>query len=134
DIGISAFSGCKKLAALTLPPALQVLRESAFSKCASLAEMAIPGGLSEIKPNTFAGCTGLRRVVIPPNVKKISRYAFAGCTNLEWVECEEPERFEAALLDTPCWRKAHSDTPRGERLPLDLVGNRSGRRLIERGY
>lgn len=93
-----------------------------------------PAGIRELKQGVFSGCKNLQRVAIPQSVESISRYAFTGCDHLQWVECEAPERFEAAFLDTPYWRNTHNALPGRKRLPLELVGHRSGKLLNERGY
>ena len=94
----------------------------------------MPTSIKELKEGVFSGCTELRHVVIPNSVHSVSRYAFTGCVNLGHVECENPKRFEAALLDTPYWKNTHEESMARKRLPLELVGNRSGKLLNNRGY
>lgn len=133
-ISLSAFKGCAALKELVLPDGLEKINESAFSGCCSLTEMIIPHGITELKSGLFSGCTGLRRVVIPASVQMISRYTFSGCKNLEDVVCEKPERFEAALLETPYWKRTYPHRHGQKRLPLGLVGTRSGKTLNALGY
>lgn len=133
-IGLAAFSDCSALQEVCLPDGLEELRESAFSGCQSICEVLIPMSIKELRRGVFSGCTQLRRVVIPTSVQIVSRYAFTGCVNLERVECEAPERFEAALLDTPYWKNTYGESIVRKRLPLELVGDKSGKMLNDRGY
>ena len=133
-IGSSAFFGCTAMTSLQLPDGLKELRRSAFGGCAKLTHITIPSGITKLEQGVFSGCSELRQVVIPDSVAEISRYAFTGCVNLKVVECNAIERFASALLDTPYWKKNHLDDPMPVRLALDMVGNRSGKYLRERGY
>lgn len=133
-ISLGAFSGCSALQEVCLPDGLEELWENAFSGCRAIREVMIPMSIKELKSGVFSGCTQLRRVVIPTSVQTVSRYAFTGCVNLEQVECEAPERFEAALLDTPYWKNTYGESIVRKRLPLELVGDRSGKLLNDLGY
>lgn len=106
----------------------------AFANCKNITQLRIPKGITKLEQSVFSGCSGLQKVVILSGVLSVSRYAFTGCPGLETVECSDPERFDDAFLDTPYWKNRHPDTPLPARLPLDLVGNRSGKMLIQRGY
>lgn len=134
EIGASAFCDCRALTDVLLPGGLRKINKNAFSGCKSICQITIPEGVLEIPEGTFSGCTQLRRVVLPQGVTRINRYAFDGCENLEYVECTDPDRFKNALIGTPFWRKYRPGTVLPVRLPLDLVGYRSGELLRQRGY
>lgn len=136
EIGFAAFGGCTALEQVTLPAALTVLSDNLFSGCSSLEEITLPEGLQELQKGAFSGCSSLRRIVIPDSVTQISRYAFLGCRKLEDVLFSQPERFPLAFCDTPFGSTSYSNIniriP--VRLPLELVGNHTGKELWNRGY
>ncbi len=110
-----------------------MLEENVLAGC-FLEDFEIPEGVTELERGVFFQCTQLKRITISESVTKISRYAFIGCTALESVNCSDPMRFEDALLDTPFWRKDHPNAVHFVWLPPDIVGNRLGKYLIEKGY
>lgn len=133
SISLGAFSGCAALKEVTLPSGLTELRENAFAGC-PITEIVIPHGITQLQQGVFAGCKELRRVVIPESVTTVSRYAFTGCAQLSQVECKDVQPFAAALLDTPFYACLQSDAHEKKRLPLHLVGSRSGKTLNDLGY
>jgi len=113
---------------------LTVLRDNLFSGCSSLEEIALPEGLQELQKGAFSGCSSLRRIVIPDSVTQISRYAFIGCEQLEEVVFPYADSFPMAFCDTPFWSTRYASVPAPARLPLELVGNHTGKELRNRGY
>ena len=134
EISCCAFAECESLKAAVLPATVTQIHYEAFRGCTGLTEVRIPGGITELPRGVFSQCTGLCRVEIPESVVQISRYAFTGCEKLEAVACAAPERFEAAFLDTPFWKKRHPDRRRPIRMPLNLVGLHTGKELRDLGY
>jgi hypothetical protein len=102
-----AFSGCGKLAQVTLPSTLEYIGDraftgtalkavviprgvktigrSAFNGCTSLASVTIPNSVREIDVSAFSGCTSLASITIPDSVKEIGYKVFSGCTSLASV-------------------------------------------------
>ena len=75
-----AFSGCKNLSTLVLPPHFTSIPADAFYKCTTLTAITIPEGVTFIGEAAFYGCTGLRSVTIPASIACVSHQAFYGCS------------------------------------------------------
>lgn len=102
-IGVKAFTGCKNLKKVTLPPGLKVIPEDCFNNTA-LSEITFPEGLVAIGMNAFRNDTltvpadigftyttykvesELRSIVIPDSVRYIGSGAFVGRENLESIQ------------------------------------------------
>ena len=81
-----AFTGCKALKTITLPPSLKTIGEYAFYECESLTSLSIPNGVTSIDSYAFAYCEDLGSVSIPSSVSVIPSYAFYCCYQLSEVD------------------------------------------------
>ncbi|MGN1120066.1 MAG: leucine-rich repeat domain-containing protein, partial [Oscillospiraceae bacterium] len=85
SIGDLAFSGCTKLASVSIP-AVEALGEEVFRGCTALTTATIADGVTELSAQLFAGCTALKTVAIPSDsLVTIGDYAFTNCVSLEKV-------------------------------------------------
>ncbi|MBQ2011602.1 MAG: leucine-rich repeat protein, partial [Bacteroidaceae bacterium] len=55
EIGYSAFSGCKSLTSISIPPLVTMIGDYAFLGCSSLTSISIPE-VCEVEENTFLDC------------------------------------------------------------------------------
>lgn len=85
-IGGGAFSGCKSLTSVTIPPCVTSVGEGAFYGCSNLTSVTIPAGVMNVGRSSFCGCEGLKTVVISEGVKSIGDYAFSRCYGLATVK------------------------------------------------
>ena len=81
-IGNSAFSSCKSLTSITIPPSVTAIGNSAFSWCESLTSITIPPSVTSIGNDAFSGCKSLASIAIPPSVTTIGDHAFSWCKSL----------------------------------------------------
>jgi len=84
-IGVSAFSCCSALKAVTLPEGIEEIEEYAFCDCTSLASMHFPAGLKRIGRMAFYECGELASVIFPAGLEIIEDSAFGSCSALESV-------------------------------------------------
>ena len=77
-----AFSHCTALASLTLPASLTFLGAGAFSGCLALTSLTLPATLTRIGDGAFSGCTALTSVILPAALTSLGKNAFSGCTAL----------------------------------------------------
>ena len=82
SIGVSAFSGCNLLQAISIPDGVEFIGAGAFQECHALVSIALPAALEAVQNNTFNGCTGLAQVTFPANLRTIASNAFTGCSSL----------------------------------------------------
>ena len=82
---IGGFSGCEKLAAITLPDSVTTIDNKAFYKCTSLTSMTLPDSVTSIGDYAFYECKSLTSVIIPGSVTTIDNKAFYKCTSLTSV-------------------------------------------------
>lgn len=61
-VAMNAFSGCRQLQQVELPPHLQFIDNLAFYDCKALRQVILPADMKEIMTSAFAGCSGLNRV------------------------------------------------------------------------
>jgi len=78
-IGESAFEGCSKVTAVTIPTSITHIDYAAFNSCYSLAAITIPGSVTSIGEGAFSECHRLQAVNIPASVTSIGKRAFASC-------------------------------------------------------
>ena len=105
-IGEKAFSGIKKMAMVSLPNTIKLIKKEAFSNT-NIVEVNIPKSLECIEEGVFKGCknlekvvipdsinriekemfksSGIKEILIPDNIIEIGKDAFYGCGNLEKV-------------------------------------------------
>ena len=82
---IGGFSGCEKLAAITLPDSVTTIDNKAFYKCTSLTSVTLPDSVTLIGNEAFNGCKSLTSVTIPDSVTSIEDGIFENCTSLTTV-------------------------------------------------
>ena len=63
EIGADAFSGCQKLATITLPAGLKTMKTGLFNNCTSLVTLTIPNTVNRMEVNIFIGCTNLANII-----------------------------------------------------------------------
>ena len=83
-ISAAAFSGCKKVTAITLPDGLDSIAESAFYFCFALNTINIPATVRTIGQQAFTGCFSLTSVAIPSTDISIGYLAFTYVPNVEY--------------------------------------------------
>jgi len=88
-IGYDAFSNCRLLARIELPPTITEIRDDAFSNGKSLVQVKLPHGLKWMGERTFADCTSLKLIRIPETVEELGFRVFVNCRNLVSVELME---------------------------------------------
>ena len=82
-IAASAFSGCDRIASVTIPATLEEIGDEAFKGCENLSSITFAGQVETIGKQAFDGCKKLTAVSI--NAKHIGESSFAYC-NLRSVE------------------------------------------------
>lgn len=75
-IGDHAFSSCKSLASITIPPSVTAIGDSAFYGCSSLTSITIPPSVNTIGKQAFFECNSLTSITISPGVNTIGDCAF----------------------------------------------------------
>ena len=81
-IGNSAFSRCKSLTSITIPPSVTSIGSGAFFWCSCLTSIAIPPSVINIGSRAFSGCKSLTSITISPSVTSIGHSAFSYCSSL----------------------------------------------------
>ena len=99
----SAFYGCEKLMAITLPETIVSIGEGAFRNCSSLKELEIPEGVKSLGERTFQNCVSLSRVAIPSSVEEIPTYCFYLCEKLSEVGIAEGVRRIGSYAFQSCY-------------------------------
>lgn len=84
-IGNRAFSKCKKLKEVNLPPKLKEIENYAFEECDQIKELIIPETVTKIGRGAFYGCKSLEKICLPKALQELGSDVFKGCQNLEWV-------------------------------------------------
>lgn len=77
-IGGSAFSGNKKLKALTITKT-RYIDSFAFANCTNLEKVNIKNGVKYIDESAFEGCERLKKVTLPRTLSIIASTAFSDC-------------------------------------------------------
>ena len=110
-----AFSECKSLTTLILPPGLTEINDHAFYRCKSLdtiqfpehlrriggqafyfcgfPSIELPDSLEILEESAFFKCTQLTYVRIPKIVRFIGKWAFHGCNRLQYLEIRHDPDF-----------------------------------------
>ncbi len=84
----SLFSGCTKLASITIPDTVESISEKAFYGCSTLGSITIPESTNKIGNSAFEGCTGLTKLTLPISFNSIgtdNTPIFSSCTNINEV-------------------------------------------------
>ena len=103
-VGGQAFSGCSKLASISLPSTLTTIKYEAFQYCTSITSITIPasvtmmenrwntvGGTGDMltgnRGGVFRGCTKLATVTFASGsqLTQIANFCFSGCTALKSI-------------------------------------------------
>ena len=84
ELGGSTFSGCSKLATITLPDGLAVINASLL-KGTAITSIDIPDSVTEIKGTAFDGCKKLTAITLGSNIRTIAAGAFSGCTGVKEI-------------------------------------------------
>ena len=71
-----AFAGCTALETVVFEGADVSFGASVFNGCSSLSFVQLPSAVSEISDNMFFGCTALREISLPDGLKVIGEGAF----------------------------------------------------------
>ncbi|MDD6326347.1 MAG: leucine-rich repeat domain-containing protein [Lachnospiraceae bacterium] len=87
-----AFSECKSLATLILPPGLTEINDRAFYRCKSLDAVRLPDHLRKIGGQAFYFC-GFSSIEFPNSLEVLEESAFFKCTQLTYVRIPESVRF-----------------------------------------
>jgi hypothetical protein len=85
SIGQSAFSGCAKLASVTIGTGVTTIGNYTFASCSVLASVTIPNSVTTIGQGAFSFCSLLASVTIGTGVTTIGNYTFASCSVLASV-------------------------------------------------
>lgn len=75
-----AFSYCRNLQSVSLPPSIREIKTNAFAECSQLTSVALPSG-SVVRWGAFRACENLSEVKIPDDVQ-LETAAFWKCKSL----------------------------------------------------
>ena len=75
----SQFSGCQKLASVSIDDGVTSIPISCFYGCTSLDNIVLPDSITELGANTFYNCSSLKNITLSLNIKKIPNTCFASC-------------------------------------------------------
>ena len=108
-VGKGAFNGCRSLAVLELPTALQAIEREAFAHCAALASIDLSRctSLDQIEARAFDGCTALAAVALPEHLRELKGSAFARCTALTQLAVVQTGTVAHAPLHRHAWAPLH---------------------------
>lgn len=81
-----AFTECRDLESVKLPPTVIYIGTGAFRGCTNLRSINLPGGISKIYRETFHGCRLLNGITLPAGLREIGPLAFLDCQSLELSE------------------------------------------------
>lgn len=115
--GSYAFSKCKNLTAISLPPNITEIGFHAFDSCENLTYTGISidqktcPSLTTISSGAFIDCTSLIYVEIPASIEKIGSGAFLRCTSLS-----------SASFDHNSWFGSYESAP-GESVTAFITTN-----------
>ena len=86
-IAASAFSGCTKLTAVTLPETIRYIGKQAFRDCGKITNIVLPARTDSIADEAFMYCSALTQITLSENLKTIGNSAFKGCTEIQEIYC-----------------------------------------------
>lgn len=101
SIGEGAFSGCEKLAAITLPEGLERIGDRAFADCIALGHIELPASVEDIGQRAFCG-SGLENIALPEGLEVIPQECFAYCASLTAVALPVSIRLVETAAFTGC--------------------------------
>ena len=79
EIGVSAFSHCRKIQKLHIPDSVHAIGAGAFEQCSHLEQIQLPESIKKISVNCFKDCYVLTEIKIPDSVTCIRAGAFRNC-------------------------------------------------------
>jgi hypothetical protein len=87
EICSDAFTGCRDLQSIYLPPSVLTLGEHCFLACESLQTVSFPKDsvLNEIPTSGFESCVALESITFPSSVTSIKDFCFEKCGNLKSI-------------------------------------------------
>lgn len=75
----SQFSGCQKLASVSIDDGVTSIPISCFYGCTSLDNIVLPDSITELGANAFYNCSSLKNITLSMNIKKIPNTCFSSC-------------------------------------------------------
>lgn len=81
----SAFNGCTKMPAVTIPNTVTRIGISSFQICRKLKKVEIPGSVTTIGKHAFYRVDEMTRVILNEGLQSIGESAFEGSSSLEYV-------------------------------------------------
>lgn len=85
EISSQAFSECRRLSGIVLPPFLTAINEYTFSGCRRLSSLILPDKIESIGEGAFEWCSNLSSLTIPASVTSIAENVFSFSTGLKSV-------------------------------------------------
>lgn len=70
---------------ITIPETVTSIGERAFTGCMKLADISIPGSIKTV-PFSFQSCENLKMVTFNEGVERIEQGAFSDCENIEVIQ------------------------------------------------
>lgn len=108
SVGDFAFSGCTKLASVTLPASVTRIGVEAFRNCGALPSVTLPGAGVEIEESAFHMCYEMTSANITGWVRSIGVNAFYECEGLTAIDLPEGlESIGAGAFDQSFLEVAH---------------------------
>lgn len=106
EISDYAFYNCLNVEEIIIPAGVARVGVSAFSGCKKLRRIVLPDTVTEIANTAFRRCDELRELDLPPKLKQLGAYVFAGCGALHTVRFGAgPEVIrEGTFKRCPCLR------------------------------
>ena len=77
EISSSAFFNNHRIAHVTFPNTLKIIKTKAFCLCKGIKTLSFPEGLTEIEEKAFHTCSSLQTISIPNSIKTIGAWAFS---------------------------------------------------------
>jgi hypothetical protein len=93
-----AFSLCRSLVTVTIPPGCEQIGRAAFMSCTSLETVAIGEGCTTIGYAAFKGCSALASISLPRSCLTIEYSAFGDCTSLAEIAIQRRCKVEATAF------------------------------------
>ena len=88
-----AFSFCKSLKQINIPPGITTIEQAALYDCRGLTDISFSEGLREIGEDAISRCKSLVSVTFPSSLNVIGVESFEGCSRL--TEVHMPETIES---------------------------------------
>ena len=95
-----AFSGCKNLSSIILPPNVITINDGAFWEN-NFISFEIPSKVTKLDGRVLYGCSALQSIVVPNSLVTISGQTFQGCTALKSVHISNLFSWLNITISTP---------------------------------